>query len=236
MTKQFRFFNTLNFDTALGAVAIASFVSSVSGHPVVWSSYVALLLSVLAIYNFDHLIDALMLKEDALTFRHSFYQRHFIALIYWQLFLVISGAVMVMFLPAQVLLAGIGMIFLMSIYFWLILKALKNNLIYREIFVALGYTMAVSIVPVFSTSIFTPRLFGVVTIIFLIALSNLWVFAIYELEIDNTEHRHSIAKSISKRGFRNLTRVLIFVTVALIGVFSFYFSFWFAGRIHGIKG
>lgn len=172
-----------------------------------------------------------MLSEDAGTFRRAFYQRHFTVLIIWQLVLIIIGIVIIFLLPMPVILAGTCMLILMGLYFWLILKALKNNLVYREIFVAFGYTLAVSIVPISTTYSLTLKLVWIVLIIFLIALSNLWVLAIYELGIDQKELRHSIARSVQKSRLLNLARSLVFLEVIATIGFMFYFNLWMEGGL-----
>lgn len=231
MIKLFRFLNTLSLDTALGAVAI-SYLIGIAGNGVSgWATYSALFISVVAIYNFDHLIDALMLNQEGDTFRHAFYQRHFIPLVYWQLLLVIIGAFIVFKLPYVIVLAGVGMLAVIGLYFWLILRALQNNLVYREVLVALGYTLAVVLPSLFSNPTLSLHFIWVILLVFLIALTNLWVFSIYDLPIDLKEKRHSIARSLQDTKLIFLTRLLILSTLLLIIGYGTFVSDWVLAAI-----
>ena len=230
MIKIFRFFNILCLDTALGAVSIALLFSYTIGVTITFSVYVALFLSVLFIYNFDHLLDALKLSEDAKSFRHSFYQNYFKSLLIWQIVLGLAGVITIYFLPLNMILAGSCMLILMGLYFWLIFGHYRNNLIYREIFVALGYTCSISLASIFSANFMFQSSYGwLLVIVFLIAITNLWVFSIYDLAIDESENKHSIARSIKGSSFKNLIRATLYLTLILIVVFTIIFNFWAIG-------
>ena len=55
-----------NFDTAIGAVITSLFIANIIGSEVPDVVTVALLLVVLAIYNFDHLLDAKKIQGIAI--------------------------------------------------------------------------------------------------------------------------------------------------------------------------
>jgi len=214
----------------LGAVSIALLFSYTIGVTITFSVYVALFLSVLFIYNFDHLLDALKLSEDAKSFRHSFYQNYFKSLLIWQIVLGLAGVITIYFLPLNMILAGSCMLILMGLYFWLIFGHYRNNLIYREIFVALGYTCSISLASIFSANFMFQSSYGwLLVIVFLIAITNLWVFSIYDLAIDESENKHSIARSIKGSSFKNLIRATLYLTLILIVVFTIIFNFWAIG-------
>lgn len=211
-------------------MAISSLISHSNSSDTSLYAYAALFISVLAIYNFDHLLDALMTSEDAKTFRHHFYQQHFILLIFWQLILLLVGVFIILYLPVKIFLAGVAMICLMVIYFWLIFKSLKNNLIYRELFVAFGYTLAVALAPVFSEkATINAHFFHMLVIVYLIVLTNLYVFSIYEMDIDMEENRHSIARSIKKPQMLNLSRALIMISFGVIAGYTLLYGVWMLG-------
>lgn len=234
MIKLFRFLNTLSLDTALGAIAVSYLISIATNSNPGWTTYAALFISVLAIYNFDHLIDALMLSEDGATFRHAFYQRHFIPLIYWQLVLIIVGLVVVFLLPYAILIAGLGMLAVMGVYFWLIFRALKRNLVYREALVAFGYTLAVSLPSLFSAVAFSLHFIWMISMVFLIALTNLWVFSTYDSEIDLKENRHSIARSFQSAKLISFTRSIVALTLAIVVGYMLVYNEWLLAAILGL--
>jgi len=209
---------------------MALLCSSSIGVTITLSVYVALFISVLFIYNLDHLLDALKLTEDAKTYRHSFYQNHFKYLLIWQIVLGITGAITIYFLPLTIILAGSGMLLLMGLYFWLIFGYYQQNLIYRELFVALGYTFAISFSTIFSADFSFHFSYGwLLVLIFFIALTNLWVFSLYDLAIDELENNHSIARSLGTTFFNKLIKTTLFLTFVLIVCFTIAFNFWIIG-------
>ncbi len=223
--------NTLNIDTALGAVSfvfIASFIRQVE---VEASIYFSLFASVLFIYNLDHLIDAYKLKDENSSFRHSFYQRHFNLLVAWQIMLAIFNLWLLFLLPVQIIVAGLIMTLFMVLYFVLIFYSSANSYLLREVVVALGYTAAILIVPFASFQFDTSLGFYAFAIcVFLIALTNLWVFAIYDLDVDKSQGHHSIANRVSKIQLVKLTKILIAITLGLLLGYMYYVQ-WLIGLV-----
>ena len=79
----------MNFDTALGAVITSLFIANYIGSVIPEIALFALFLTVLVIYNFDHLLDAKRVTRKASSARHSFYQQNLKALAIYQLFLLV---------------------------------------------------------------------------------------------------------------------------------------------------
>ena len=230
MLKLLRFFNTLNFDTAFGAVSFLLIISNFRTVEISLSVYLALFISVLSIYNIDHLIDALKLNDTSKTYRHSYYQKHFKRLVFWQLILSLLGIATLFYLPLHVLWAGFSLLFIIGIYFLVIFTFTKINLILRELIVALGYTFAVAFVPFFSSSLSIDASFvGMLFVIFLIALTNLWIFSLYDIEIDNHQNHHSIARSVDTVRLQNIVRWLIIFVLIVIFAFTFFYEQWVLG-------
>lgn len=230
MINLFRFFNTLSFDTALGAISFAYIISYTQQVEIDLSIYAALFVSVLSIYNIDHLIDAGMLQNDAKSYRHSFYQNHRKLLFLWQFILTGIGFTVLFYLPIQILWAGVSLLALIGIYFWIIFSFSKTSWILREVIVAFGYTTAVAFLPIFEFKLeFNLSFFWLFSIIFFIALCNLWVFSLFDIEIDKSQKHHSIARSVKPLHMKNLVRATAFITVVLTVAFTFYFSSFILG-------
>lgn len=231
MLKLIRLLNTLSFDTAFGAASFVFVIAYSQAVTINVSIYGALIISVLLIYNMDHLLDANKLKNtSAVSYRHKFYQKHFEALVFWQFILAFVGVIMAYFLPKTVLLAGVGMALLIGVYFIFIFKSAPANYIFREVVVAIGYTAAVAIVPFVSSNIFMElSYYGIISIVFFIALSNLWVFAIYDVVVDERQNQHSIARSIEISKLFKWVRAIILFSFSLIIYYSYVSQFWVLG-------
>jgi 4-hydroxybenzoate polyprenyltransferase len=232
LIKLIRFFNTLSFDTAFGAVSFVYIISCSQHLKVSFIIYIALLISVLSIYNIDHLLDAIKLDKKAESYRHYYYQKNFKVLIFWQLILLFFGVITLFYLPIEVIIGGIIMLLSMTIYFWIIFNGAKKNLIFREIIVAFGYVVAVSLIP-FLDKIEQINLnyLWLLLIVFFIALSNLWIFSIYDFEVDHLQNHHSIARALKKRIILNLVRItVIFSIISTVG-YAFYYNLWFMGGV-----
>lgn len=225
LIKLIRILNTLNIDTALGAVSIvfiASFIRNVEVDLVVYGT---LFISVLFIYNLDHLVDAFRLRDAISSFRHSFYQKHFKVLLVWQGFLFATVLWLLFQLPLQVVYAGILMTFFMGIYFMLIFKFTSKNYLLREVVVALGYTFAIVAVPFANYPLsFEPKFVWFAIVLFFIALTNLWVFAIYDTEVDKNQGHHSISRRISTQKLAMLANGIIYITICLLIAYAVYVS------------
>ncbi len=230
LLKHLRIINTLNIDTALGAVSFVFIVSSVRKVEVDIAIYLALIVSVLSIYNLDHLIDAYWLKETKSSFRHLFYQKYFKVLLVWQFLVLVAGVWLLFQLPLAVIYAGIAMGAAIGLYFLIIFNTRYKNYLLREVIIAAGYTFSVAVIP-FTASQNMPKLdfYGILLIIFLIALTNLWVFAVYDYEVDKAQNHHSIAMSVANKNLAKMARAVVGLLLVIIGMYMLYFQFWILG-------
>lgn len=232
MVSLIRFLNSLSFDTALGAVSFTIVVSYTLQIGINPSVYLALFVSVLSIYNIDHLIDSKRLKKGEKSIRHAFYQEHMYVLFAWQVVLLIVGSVTIFYIPVEVLWGGITFLLLLGVYFLVIFKFSYADFWWREVVVALGYTLAVALVPFLSM----PPTFGMahlwlIGLIFFIALSNLWVFAIYEVDIDQGQNHHSIARITNINNLEKMAGTIIGLTIMAIIGLTIYFNSLLLGGI-----
>ncbi len=209
--------NTLNIDTALGAVSFVFVASIIKSVEVELAIYGALVASVLFIYNLDHLVDAFKLKDALSSYRHYFYQKYFKPLLIWQGLLFITIIWLLFQLPLKVVAAGVIMTIFMGIYFLFVFIRSTKNYVLREVVVALGYTFAIIIVPFANYPLsFEMEFIGFSTILFLTALTNLWVFATYEIEMDKIQDHHSIARKVNTTKMTRLIKIIIGLDLVLI--------------------
>jgi 4-hydroxybenzoate polyprenyltransferase len=217
----------LSFDTAIGAVLFTYIFGEVLQLGISEYVYMALFISVLCIYNTDHLLDAISLKASTKSYRHAFYQRHLKVLVLWQLFLMITGLIVVYHLPVRVFLWGLLLLIVVGVYFWVIFRFKHHRLILREVVVGLGYVVAVGILPFVGDQFhLNLELGALLGIVFLIALLNLWIFSLYDIGVDSSQNHHSIAREIGRSSLIRLVRIVLGIAFILTIIYAVYSSFW----------
>ncbi len=232
LVRLLRHLNTLSFDTALGAVSCVLVVGYALQIEINYSIYAALFISVLSIYNIDHLLDAIKLNGGAKSVRHAYYQKNSKALFFWQFILLAIGVVVIFYIPIKIFWVGVALLFSIAIYFLIIFRFTKTNLFLREVIVALGYTVAVCFVPIVSSDVYlSTNYFWLVAIMFLIALSNLWVFSIYDIKMDKNQKHHSMARNLNVSFMKNLVRGLVILTFLTTFGFAIYYKLWLIGSV-----
>ena len=107
MKRIFLILHWLNYDTAFGAVVTSLFITQNLGSNVPDIAFLALFIAVLAIYNFDHLLDAQRIRGVAQSGRHRYYQEHFKTLSIYQLALLILLIFVSWYVPENIARAGI---------------------------------------------------------------------------------------------------------------------------------
>ncbi len=230
--KLLRFFNTLNIDTALGAASFVYMVSYIRNEQVDLFVYLALIMGVLSIYNLDHLVDAFRLNASAKSYRHSFYQQYFKSLLLWQAFLLSAGLWVLFQLSPLIVFWGGFMSIAIGAYFLIIFNARFHNYMLREIVVALGYTISVAVIPFAGFLISsTINFYFLFLIIFLVALTNLWVFALFDVENDEKQNHHSIARGVEVKRLIKMTRTLILLALIIIIAYTIHQQYWLLGAV-----
>ena len=201
MKKVFKILHWLNFDTALGAVFTSLFVAQFLNAIVPISANLALFVTVLIIYNFDHLLDARSIKLMARSARHNFYQNNLYILSLYQIILLVVALVLVWFLPPAIIRAGIILALISAIYFLLLFIIFPQRFILKEIMISIVFSCAIFLAPYYSDQPLHFGLSGVLlwSEILLLAVANTFIFSWYDYEIDKTEGHTSIATVLGRR-------------------------------------
>ena len=191
----------LNLDTAIGAVITSLFIADFVKASVPLVAVITLFIAVLAIYNFDHLMDARRLNSVARTARHRFYQENLRALSIYQLMLMIGLMTIIWYLPADILRAGLVLALITGIYFILLFFIFPGRFTFKEIMIALVYTLALFLAPLYTLEKATANLSWLIlwVEILLLALSNTLIFAWYDHEIDHKEGHASLARNLNRQ-------------------------------------
>lgn len=201
LNRLYRLLNILSIDVALGAVCCAAWFAKYFQVELRIYALLCLGLTVWIIYSADHLLDARKVKGEASMLRHRFHQKYFKRIIIaW----VIAGTldfVLLFFLRAQVLHAGIFLICVVILYL-LVSHGLK---FLKEIAVAGLYCGGV-LLPALSlreSSIMPADLLIILTF-FLTALINVIMFAWFDHELDVQDGNNSFSIKFGKAFTRKL--------------------------------
>ena len=206
----------MNFDTALGAAVTSLFVANIIGTSVPHIATGALILAVLAIYNFDHLLDAKKINGVAISGRHQFYQRNFTKLAIYQLFVLTALLVISWFMPAIIAKAGIILAVITLIYFLLLFIVLPHRFVFKEVMIAIVFTCGLFLAPVsvISGQAISFEITWLWLEIFLLAMANTLIFSWFDYENDMKEGHSSLAKIVGTKTIN----ILSFLVLAILGI------------------
>lgn len=165
-----------------------------------WSWWLILPLVVWLIYTSDHLLDARRIGPTARTERHHFHYRHFRILSALVLLtaLVTAGLIW-FFLPRPMLIGGLCLGAAAGLH--LVLAQWTGFRLYpAELVIAALYTAGVWFGPWLTGGASTaPELLLAATFYFCSALSNLFVFSLFEREIDARESPNTLVLALGVR-------------------------------------
>ena len=168
--------------------------------PTAW--YLILPAAVWSIYTWDHLLDAQRLGPDASTPRHRFHHRHFRILgLSTILGALLSTAAAVLFLGPKGLVFGLCMGGFAALHFLLVqfVGGRTSPLLVKELGVALVYCLGIWGLPAIESGrIADPVLWIGFGQFFLLALTNLFEFSLFELRIDEADGHTSYVRALGE--------------------------------------
>jgi hypothetical protein len=203
MFRVYRLLNLLSLDVAVGAILTALFFSKLLQAPSRLYSVIALGLTVWVIYTADRLMDVQQLKKPAISERHRFHQKRFKILSIIVCITILVVCILAVFVRPAVLVGGLILAPLSVLYL-----LLQKKLPIKELAVAIVYTVGV-LLPAWpgSWNLFIP-VAGLVVQLFLIALTNLLLFAWFELEPDIKMGQASFATRVGKKRLTLVLQIL----------------------------
>ena len=211
----------MNFDTAIGAAVTSLFIAKIIGTVVPQMTNVGLILAVLAIYNFDHLLDAKQISGEAISARHRFYQQNFTQLAIYQLVLLVALLVISWYVPVAITKAGIILAVITLIYFLLLFIVLPQRFAFKEIMIAAVFACGLFLAPlsVMSTQGISLDIVMLWLEIFLLAIANTLIFSYFDYENDIKEGHSSLAQIVGAKKIQSLS-FLVLASLLIIILFS----------------
>lgn len=222
LLRAYRYLNILSIDTALGAVVSALFFARLIDAEVWIYGKIALGVTVWIIYTADHLLDAKKVKGIASSERHRFHQRHFRVLFLLMVAAALVNLIVVFYMRTSLLLYGMALSVVVALYL-VISRYLK---MLKEVFIALIYTLGVMLPGLAdSKNLFdwADQLF--MFNFFLIAVANLLIFSLFDVQKDRADGHHSFVTFYGKEKTRAVVYglfVALIVITTLLGVFWSY--------------
>lgn len=218
----YAFLRMLSIDVAIGALGGGCMVARFLGVQMHWSWYVVLPLAVWAIYTGDHLLDARRLKAQASTPRHRFHFTYFRSLAALAVVAVLIAVTLaLLYLGIEGLLFGLGMGALALLHLVLVkfVGERTSPLLVKELGVAVVYVAGIWGLPLILSGRWATREAMVPAAqFFLLALTNLLEFSLYEYESDKADGHTSFVQAIGRKGAIRFIR-LVLATMAGLGAF-----------------
>ncbi len=194
-----------SLDVVLGACVGNLFMAYYLRVEVPLSHLLALALTVWLIYTADHLADAYQIKHPAHSLRHLYHQHHFRTVGMVFLVVMLIGCAVVFNLSQRVMVWGLLLLGLVGCYFLLIKLIPENNYYYKEFMIAFLYSTGIFLSPL---SLYQDAFSGEILFVFgqytLIALTNLLIFALYEVDLDKKDGHQSFVKLAGQAQTRRL--------------------------------
>lgn len=211
MLKYYRLANLLSLDVAVGAICCALFFSHLFDAKLNIAVFVALGLTVWAVYTVDHLRDSFASRKIGADARRRFHRDHSRTVIVALGICLILLIATLFLLPLFTLLAGT--ILLMPVGVYVLLQ--KKICWLKELLVSLLYTAGV-ILP--SANRLTTDLETVIIIgtFLLIALINLLIFSWYDHDRDIAGGHYSAVTRIGRRAASTIIWVIFVLATTLI--------------------
>lgn len=203
LSSTYRLVNLLSLDVAIGAMITALFFSRQLLAPVRVYGIVALGLTVWVIYTTDRLMDVRNLTEPASSERHRFHQKYSNPLWVAIVAAVLIVCVLIIFIRPSVIVGGLILAPVILIYL-----LLQKKLPIKEFTVAVLYTLGVLLPAWPENGQLIAAVAGLIAQLFLIALTNLLLFAWFECDADNMMGQASLATRLGKKSVSTLLTIL----------------------------
>lgn len=214
MLKIYKFFQILSLDVALGGALISASIGVLLGVEMPVTIPLALGIAIWLIYTSDHLVDAHKAKKSPLIERHSFHRQYFIPLVTSVGILSLIGVGVVLMLPVKTLIYGAILFLLVLCYFAVIL--LFKSFYLKELIVAFVYAAGIFLGPVSMMDVPVPdSLLLLLAQLFLLALLNLLLFSLFEIELDKIDNHPSLARKLGPQKSDTLVGGLSVLLLAL---------------------
>lgn len=216
MRKLLTFIQNLSLDVTAGAIICSLYVAKLFAVRLETTMLIGLGVAIWLIYTIDHLFDARKGNGNSTNLRHAFHRKYFKLISGVAIIVFIIGVFNLYYLPWATTKLGLILALLVIIYIGsLHLLKLKKTL-HKEFLAAMIYSFGVFVAPL--SLLEQWDFFGlyVFIVFFLIVLSNLLIFPIFEYENDLINKNQSIVTLYGKAIVTKLAGIILAINVLLI--------------------
>tara|TARA_R110001592_G_scaffold299603_1_gene570658 strand:+ start:2327 stop:3166 length:840 start_codon:yes stop_codon:yes gene_type:complete len=216
MRKLLILIQNLSLDVTAGAIISSLYVARLFGVTLENSMLIGLGVAIWLIYTIDHLFDAKKSNEGSTNQRHAFHKKYFrpIALVAFNVFLI--GVFNLYYLPWVTTKLGLILALLVAIYIGSLHLLKLNRTWHKELLAAIIYSFGIFVAPLSLLEHWDVFVFYVFVVFFLIVITNLLVFPMFEFENDKNDDNQSIVTLYSKAFVRKLATVILVFNLLLI--------------------
>lgn len=202
----------LSIDVALGASSMMGLVAAFLEVEIESIYYFLLFLITWLIYTTDHLMDARNIPHEANTPRHRFHQNYYKPILTAA---IIGFFIFIVLIPRDIgedlfryalVLSGLVLLYFLSLI-WA--RRTQFRYVLKELFIALCYTVGVSLVPVLQAWPIHYFVWLLLFRIFMLALSNLFLFSMFEIHPDVKDKHPSAIKFLGINVLNGILHVVL---------------------------
>jgi hypothetical protein len=209
MRKLLILIQNLSLDITAGAVISSLFVAKVFNVQLSLNMLFGLGIAIWLIYTIDHLLDGHFGSDQPKNRRHAFHQRHKIKLLFLSCIMFLFGLINLVYLPWATIELGLTLILFVLFYFGSLHLLKINKTWHKEILAAIIYTVGVFAAPLSQLDLIRWQEVIFLLQFFLLVMTNLFLFPVYEQGIDQEDGLQSIVTTKGKAFVNQLIITLL---------------------------
>jgi hypothetical protein len=216
--KPWELIQNLSLDVTAGAVISSLFVAKVFKVQLSLNMIFGLGIAIWLIYTVDHLLDGHFGSNQPMNRRHAFHQRHKIKLLFLSCIVFLLGLINLVYLPWATIELGLVLGAFVLFYFGSLHLLKISKTWHKEILAAIIYTVGVFAAPLSQIDKVGLGELFLLSQFFLLAMSNLFLFPVYEYQIDRQDQLQSIVTTKGKAFVNQLILTIVIANVCLMAV------------------
>lgn len=214
--KPWGLIQNLSLDVTAGAVISSLFVAKVFNVQLSLNMLFGLGIAIWLIYTIDHLLDGHFASNQPKNRRHAFHQRHKIKLLFFSCIVFLLGLINLTYLPDMTIKFGLVLAAFVLFYFGSLHLLKINKTWHKEILAAIIYTVGVFAAPLSQMDLIRWQEVLFIAQFFLLVITNLFLFPVYEHEIDRQDQLQSIVTTKGKVFVNQLILGMILLNLILM--------------------
>ncbi|KYG83808.1 hypothetical protein [Roseivirga echinicomitans] len=216
MRKLLILIQNLSLDVTAGAIICSLYIARLFGVTLENSMLIGLGVAIWLIYTIDHLFDAKKGSGNSTNQRHTFHQKYFRPIAFVALIVFLIGVFNLYYLPWVTTKLGLILALLVLIYIGSLHLLKLSKTWHKELLAAIIYSFGIFVAPLSLLEHWDVFVFYVFVVFFLIVITNLLIFPMFEHENDKNGDNQSIVTLYGQRFVRKMATVILANNVLLI--------------------